>query len=102
MGKLLVLKEKETDPLKWADRLREKGEEIGLILMLDAVYLARNSGENAPVMKRMIEAGVMVFTLRRDAERRGLIKTLQPGVRLLDYDDLVDLMFSDGQRILNL
>ena len=102
MGKLLVLKEEETDALKWANRLREKGEDVGLILMLDAVYLAKNSGENASVMKEIIEAGVEVFTLRRDAERRGLIKMLQSVVRLVDYDDLIDLMFSDGQRVLNL
>jgi len=102
MRKLLVLKEEETDALKWANRLREKGEDVVLILMLDAVYLAKSSGENASVMKEIIEAGVEVFTLRRDAEKRGLIKMLQPGVKLVDYDDLVDIMFSDGQRVLNL
>ncbi|MCW4035659.1 MAG: DsrH/TusB family sulfur metabolism protein, partial [Candidatus Bathyarchaeota archaeon] len=93
MRKLLVLKEEETDALKWANRLREKGEDVGLILMLDAVYLAKSSGENASVMKEIIEAGVEVFTLRRDAEKRGLIKMLQPGVKLVDYDDLVDIIF---------
>ncbi len=70
--------------------------------MLDAVYLARNSGEYAPLIKEMIEAGIKVFMLRKDAERRGLIKMLQSEVRLVNYDDLIDLMFSDSQRVLNL
>ena len=101
MRTLIVLKENEYEALGTAESLEKRGEEIALVMMLDAVYMATVAEENAAV-KDMMEKGSKVLLLRSDVERRGLEKRLLPGVELIDYEGLIDILFSEDQRVLNL
>jgi len=101
MRTLIVLKENEYEALGTVESLEKRGGEIALIMMLDAVYMATVAEENTAV-KDMMEKGSKVFLLKRDVERRGLEKRLLPGVELIDYEGLIDILFSEDQRVLNL
>lgn len=101
MRTLIILKDKDPEPLSTAEILREKGEDVGIVLMLDAVYMATGTEKDIPV-KSMMENGVDFILLKRDVERRGLSTRLLPGVELVDYERLMDILFSEDQRVLNL
>lgn len=101
MRTILVIKEKEHRSLRTVDKLLERGEDVALILMLDAVYMATATDENA-ALKDMMGQGARAFLLKGDVERRGLEKRLLPGVELVDYEGLIELLFSEDQRVLNL
>lgn len=101
MRTLIVLKENEYEALGTVESLEKRGEEIALVMMLDAVYMATVAEENTAV-KDMMEKGSKVLLLRSDVERRGLEKRLLPGVELIDYEGLIDILFSEDQRVLNL
>ena len=101
MRTLIVLKENEYEALGTVESLEKRGGEIALVMMLDAVYMATVAEENTAV-KDMMEKGSKVFLLKRDVERRGLEKRLLPGVELIDYEGLIDILFSEDQRVLNL
>ena len=101
MRTLIVLKEKDPEPLGLAETIGERGGDVAFVLMLDAVYMATVAEENTAV-KDMMEKGSKVFLLKSDVERRGLEKRLLPGVELIDYEGLIDILFSEDQRVLNL
>ena len=101
MRTLIVLKENEYEALGTAESLEKRGGEIALVMMLDAVYMATVAEENTAV-KDMMEKGSKVLLLKSDVERRGLEKRLLPGVELIDYEGLIDILFSEDQRVLNL
>jgi len=101
MRTLIVLKEKEDKTLRIARRLLSRGEDVALVMMLDAVYLAATMDESG-LLEEWSEKGASAFVLKRDVERRGLEDKLLPGVVQVDYEGLIDLLFSPDQRVLNL
>jgi sulfur relay protein TusB/DsrH len=101
MKTLFVLKDKDVDSLDIATPIWNGGRDIGFILMLDAVYLATNRGERADTINDLIISGVNFYLLDRDIERRGLGKMLLKGIEVINYDELVDLLFK-GYCVLNL
>jgi len=101
MRTLIVLKEKDNETLRIAKGLTSRGEDVALVMMLDAVYLAATMNESGP-LEELTEKGASAFILKRDVERRGLGDRLLPGVVQVDYEGLIDLLFSPDQRVLNL
>ena len=101
MRTIVVLRRKEHSALGTVDMLLERGEDVALVLMLDAVYLATATDENLALGDTM-KRGARVFLLRGDIERRGLDRRLLPGVEPVDYGGLVDLLFAEDRRVLNL
>jgi len=101
MRTLIVLKEKENETPRIAKRLLSRGEDVALVMMLDAVYLAATM-DDCPPLEELTEKGVNAFVLKSDVERRGLGDRLLPGVVQVDYEGLIDLLFTPDQRVLNL
>ncbi|MBS7269777.1 MAG: sulfurtransferase complex subunit TusB [Candidatus Freyarchaeota archaeon] len=101
MKTLIFLNRLDFDSLLIVEKLREKGEDVDVILMQDAVYLAlENQGRTN--LKRAMEKGINFYVLERDVEIRGIKTHLVPKLELIDYERLVDLLFSDNQRLINL
>ncbi len=101
MKTLIFLNRLDFDSLLIIEKLREKGEEVEVILIQDAVYLALEN-EGGTNLKRPMEKGVNFYVLERDVEMRGIKTHLVPKLELIDYDRLVDLLFSDNHRVINL
>lgn len=102
MSKLFVLKKKDEASLRITASLSGKDEEIAVVMMLDAVYMAADGGDHAEAMKQCFESGVRVYVLEKDADRRGIIDRLIEGAQTVDYPRLIDLFYSEGQTVINL
>ncbi|GEM_PF-1558895 len=102
MKTLIFLNRLNFDFIPIVEKLREKGEDVEVILIQDAVYLAlENNGRNQN-LESAIGKGVKFYVLERDVEIRGIKTHLQPNFKLIDYDQLADLLFSDNNRVINL
>ena len=89
--KLIVLNKHDGDIMEKAMNV-----EADLLLMHDATLFC-NSGRNyAPEF-----GGRKVYAIKIDLEKRGLSKRMVNGVELVDYDGMVDLLFSD-YKVVNL
>jgi sulfur relay protein TusB/DsrH len=64
-------------------KLAIRDEAAAIVLIQDGVYM--NAGS-------LHEAGLNVYAVKGDAEKRGLLNRLPEFVRLIDYGQLVDLI----------
>ncbi len=89
MSKLIVMNTRDDQML---DRVLKIDAE--LLLMQDAVlYVNKNVETNNRL------ASHKVYAVKQDAVKRGLMDRLLDNVELVDYDMLVDLLFSEKQVI---
>jgi sulfur relay protein TusB/DsrH len=102
MRTLLFLNKKEVDSLTLIERLKEKGEDVGVVLVQDAVYLSLGNNEHSGAVKDLLGKGVNFHVLAKDLEKRGVQDYLISDMELIDYDRLIDLLFSEDQRVINL
>ena len=102
MRKLLITQDDDPTALDMASTMRKDGDEVGVVLLMDSSYMATRSGAHAERVRKAMERGVTVFLLERDVERRGIGSLLLDDISIIGYDDLVDLVFIDGQRVYNL
>ncbi len=70
--------------------------EADVLLIQDAVLFLNNGRGDAPSFKDK-----KVYALGIDVEKRGLTDRLIAGIELVDYDGMVDLLFS-GVNVINL
>lgn len=63
--------------------------ETNVLLLQDGVYLLNNAMNNK-------FGDTKVYALGVDVEKRGLSNRLVTGVDLVDYDEMVDLLFSSA------
>lgn len=63
--------------------LAKQDAEAVVVLIQDGVYLD---------LSELGDAGRSVYALRRDVERRGLGKRLPQGVKVIGFDELVELI----------
>ncbi len=79
------------------DRL--KAEKLGIILVQNGVYHAtvKKDGQPSPILSRNAE----FYALSEDLATRGFSDDkVDPKVKVLNYDGLVDLIFNDYEKIL--
>ena len=83
MGKLLVIKKRDTEQL----RLAESVEGASILLLQDGVYLAAD------------KIRAKVYASAVDAERRGVKLS---GAQSVSYAEIVGLMLEQGHTVVNL
>jgi len=79
--------------------LEHKGDEIGICLLQDAVYYGCKGRRNESMINA-IKKGIPIYATKRDVELRGLTKLLYREVKILDYSEIINLIF-DYERIVN-
>lgn len=87
--------------LSIVETLRNK-EEVTVILFQDAIYLALKNTEYSTAITHVVEEGVKFYLLKKDVEKRGILLNLIPNVELINYDQFIDLLFLEDQRVINL
>lgn len=80
--------------------VEHKGHEIGVCLLQDAVYFGCK-GKSGESTEEAIKRNVSVFAAKKDIELRGLTGLLQNEVKVLDYEEIIDLVFK-YERIINM
>lgn len=102
MKTLLFLSKFNLGCLPLAEMLSEKDEEVSIVLIQDAIYIALKNSEYSEATRHAIEKGVKFHLLAKDVERRGVLNNLISDLELIDYDRLIDLLFREDQRVINL
>jgi sulfur relay protein TusB/DsrH len=76
---------------------RFSGEGLGILLVGDGIYHAIARGER----KSMIfDKGATIYALAEDIRSRGFSESeVQPGVQVISYQDLVDLIMKDYEKL---
>lgn len=77
-----------------------KDNHVGICLLQDAVYFASKGRKDSNVAEVM-ESSIPVYIAKRDAELRGLTKLLQEETKVLDYNEIIDLVLT-YERIVNI
>ena len=95
MERLYLLKNLDVNVLSIA----VESERSGLLLMQDATLMLNESRKESRLIETMLEKGRPVYYLGKDVERRGLNGKLVIGAQPLDYDGMVDLLFSGATVI---
>jgi sulfur relay protein TusB/DsrH len=90
----------DMDPLGIQLALEHKGNGIGICLLQDAVYYGCKGRKDASVVDA-IKKGISIYAAKKDVELRGLTKLLHQEIKILDYSEIIDLIFN-YERIVNL
>lgn len=84
-------------PARLARQLGAAGEEIVLVLLEDAVTLARAGHAWSDAISAAQQAGVRVFA-EEEALARRAVHRLMPGVKPVAFGEVVDRMFDWSER----
>lgn len=79
--------------------LRKKSDEIGILLVQDGVVLADKGCEHN---KMVVDLKVPLFVSKSHVEERGIEGRLVADVKLVDYNEIVDLMMEKYDRIISM
>jgi len=101
MKTLIFKKNFDLDFLSMIKTLRNHGE-VKVILFQDAIYLALRNTKYSRAIEHAIEEGVKFHLLKKDGEKRGILLNLISNIKLINYDQFIDLLFHEDQRVINL
>jgi sulfur relay protein TusB/DsrH len=82
-----------------AENIKENGNSITLFLVQDGVRAAVNTGavQESTLLTKLINTGVICYVLDEDLRLRGFeTGSLLPKVEVVGYNELVELMASEG------
>jgi sulfur relay protein TusB/DsrH len=102
MRNLFFLNNVNTDALSIVNQISILGKETSMILIQEAIHLALKDTRHTREMKRLLDNGVKVLLLEQDVVERGVADLLLNNVELIDYDRLIDFLFLENQRVINL
>jgi sulfur relay protein TusB/DsrH len=102
MRTLIFLNKFDPTFLSIALNMRAKDQEVSAVLSQDAVYMALKSSAKATDLSQAIKGGVKIYLLSKDVQRRGINEKLTNDLDLIDYDQLVDLLAQENQKVINL
>lgn len=77
---------------------RMKADKMGVILVGNGIYHAvvKENGKDSPVLSK---AGANFYVLSDDLEIRGYTAArVNPKVKVISYDDIVDLIMNDYEK----
>lgn len=101
MKNVLFLNRFDLSFLKIALEMRAKNEEVSAMLNQDAVYIVVKKPITNPDIEKAIKSGVKFYMLLKEVQKRGITKNLTAGEELFDYDQLVDFLAQDNQKVIN-
>ena len=81
------------------DGLKKQGNETGLLLVQDGVFQADRGN---PSSKSIQKLGVVVHASRVHVTERGIGGRLLPGVDLVGYPEMIELIMERYDRVISL
>jgi len=79
--------------------LKTQGIESELMLVQDGLFFADKGNKFSATLK---ELGVKVHAIRHHVEERGVSGRLVVDVNLVEYDDAIDIMMEQSDKIISL
>lgn len=102
MRTLIFMNRFDLDSLQLTEKIKEERSEVEVILIQDAVYMVLKGSDQSERIKSIMAKGIKFHILKGDVERRGTVNHLLTDVKLMDYDQLIDLLFNEGQMVINI
>jgi sulfur relay protein TusB/DsrH len=102
MKNLFFLNTLNTDALSIVKKISKLGRETSILLIQEAIHLALKDTLHTQEMNSLVDSGVKVLLLDQDVAKRGLDDHLITNVELIDFDAIIDLLFLENQRVINL
>jgi sulfur relay protein TusB/DsrH len=102
MRTLIFINKFDPTFLPIALNMRAKNQEVSAVLSQDAVYITLRNSETASDLSQATKAGVRIYLLSKDVQKRGINEKLANDLNLIDYDQLVDLLAQEDQKVINL
>jgi sulfur relay protein TusB/DsrH len=90
----------DMDPIGIQLALEHKDADVGICLLQDAVYYGCK-GRKEVDLASAIKKGIPIYVAKKDVELRGLTKLLHREIKVLDYSEIIDLIFN-YEKIVNL
>ncbi len=88
-------------PMSLKLALEHKDSDVGICLLQDAVYFGCKGKNGKGTIGEAIKHSVHVFAVKKDVELRGLKKLIHPKIKVLDYGEIIDLIFN-YEKIINI
>ncbi|MFQ5833422.1 MAG: DsrH/TusB family sulfur relay protein [Candidatus Thorarchaeota archaeon] len=82
-----------------AGALKAGGHDLGLLLVQDGVYLA---DKGCPESETLLRLGAPIHATRNHVEERGIEARLVVDVEPISYEDAVDLIMEQYDRVISL
>ncbi len=79
--------------------LRKAGHDVGVLLVQDGVLMADKGCEHA---RRLVNNGVVFYVSRPHMESRGLTSRLAITATIVDYDQMVDLLMEQYDKVISI
>jgi sulfur relay protein TusB/DsrH len=80
-----------------ASMQKETGNEIGIVLMQDAVLITKKS-EKSKMLEEIMANGIIVYAIEADCKARGISDVVLDGVKPVSYDDFIDLVMENYEK----
>ena len=88
------------DLIRTARTISDSGSHVRMLLIGDAV-LSAVSGSVSSKTIRSVSPPIEFLACKEDLESRGLAQTMEQTVRALDYGEIVDLLMTNDDRLVN-
>jgi sulfur relay protein TusB/DsrH len=90
----------QKDPTSVNLALGHKNVDVGICLLQDAVYLGVQCQKDGK-LDAAVKRGIPIYAAKNDVKLRGLDNLINQEIKLLDYNEIVDLVIKYN-RIINI
>ncbi|MFX1466440.1 MAG: sulfurtransferase complex subunit TusB [Promethearchaeota archaeon] len=80
-----------------ASMQKEEGNDVGMVLMQDAVLITKKS-EKSKKLDEIMANGINIYVLEADCKARGISEMIVEGVKKVGYEEFIDLLMEDYEK----
>lgn len=80
-----------------ASMQKEAGNDVGIVLMQDAVLITKKS-EKSKMLDEIMVNGISIYVLEADCKARGISEMVVEGIKKVGYEEFIDLLMVDYEK----
>ncbi len=80
-----------------ASMQKEAGNDIGIVLMQDAVLITKKS-EKSKMLDEIMATGIDIYVLDADCKARGISDMVLEGIKKVGYEEFIDLVMENYEK----
>ena len=80
-----------------ASMQKEEGNDVGMVLMQDAVLITKKS-EKSKMLEEIMANGINIYVIEADCNARGINEMIIEGVKKVGYEEFIDLVMENYEK----
>ena len=80
-----------------ASMQKEAGNEVGIVLMQDAVLITKKSVKSK-MLEEIMANGIDVYVIDADCKARGISDVVLEGIKKVGYEEFIDLVMENYEK----